>query len=384
VLQVSDFNRLLIEMRSDTDGSDPFGQLHPTAYILEPAEGSDPDGSDPFKKIHYRGAVHVNGKIGFEEHMAIEETVGETKAFAGDSGKWDEFTQEILDLEELRLASMDRAGIQLALLSLNAPAVQAILDREEAVTIARKANDRMAAAVKKHPDRYAALAALPMQDPKAAADELKRCVNQLGFKGAMVNGFTQRDEPDSAVYYDIPEYRSFWQVVSELDVPFYLHPRMQLPSQSRNYEGHPWLRSAPWGFAVETSIHALRLCGSGLFDDFPNLRIIIGHLGEGIPFGLWRIDARMRFSRRGYRGKRPIGDYFREHFHITVSGNFNDPAFRCTLDMLGVDRLYFSSDYPFERMEDAADWFDNTQVIGEEDRRAIGRENAIKLFKLDV
>jgi 2,3-dihydroxybenzoate decarboxylase len=320
----------------------------------------------------------MKGKIAFEEHMAIEETLAQTKDFAGDSGRFDEFSDEILDLDELRLATMDRTGIELALLSLNAPAVQAILDRDEAVAVAVKANKRMAKAVNDHPDRYRALAALPMQDPEAAADELKRCVNELGFKGALVNGFTQRDVEDSAIYYDVAEYRDFWAVVSDLDVPFYLHPRMNIPSQSLIYEGHPWLRS------VETSTHALRLCGSGLFDDFPNLRIITGHLGEGIPFGLWRIDARMRFSPRGYRGKRPLGDYFREHFHITTSGNFNDAAFRCTLEMMGADRLYFSADYPFERMEDAANWFDSTPVIDDEQRQTIGRENAIKLFDLDM
>jgi 2,3-dihydroxybenzoate decarboxylase len=326
----------------------------------------------------------MKGKIAFEEHMAIEETLAQTKDFAGDSGRFDEFSNEILDLDELRLATMDRTGIELALLSLKAPAVPAIVDRDEAVAVAVKANKRMAKAVNDHPDRYRALAALPMQDPEAAADELKRCVNELGFKGALVNGFTQRDVEDSAIYYDVAEYRDFWAVVSDLDVPFYLHPRMNIPSQSLIYEGHPWLRSAPWGFAVETSTHALRLCGSGLFDDFPNLRIITGHLGEGIPFGLWRIDARMRFSPRGYRGKRPLGDYFREHFHITTSGNFNDAAFRCTLEMMGADRLYFSADYPFERMEDAANWFDSTPVIDDEQRQTIGRENAIKLFDLDM
>ena len=222
-----------------------------------------------------------------------------------------------------------------------------------------------------------------MQDPRAAGEELRRCVTDLGFKGALVNGFTQREKSDSAIYYDIPEFRDFWQVVSDLDVPFYLHPRMQVSERCQIYEGHPWLKSSPWGFAVETSTHALRLCGSGLFDDFPNLRIIVGHLGEGIPFGLWRIDARMRFSPRGYRGRRPLGDYFRENFHVTVSGNFNDAAFRCTVDALGTDQLYFCSDYPFERMQDAADWFDNTTVIDDEDRRKIGRYNAIKLFDLE-
>jgi len=326
----------------------------------------------------------MKGKIAFEEHFAIEETVQQTRAFAGDSGKWDVFLQELLDLEDRRLEFMDQSGIEYALLSLNAPGIQAILDKDDAMEVARKGNERMAGAVSSHPDRYGALAALPMHDPDAAAAELTRCVKELGFKGCMVNGFQQVGEPDNVRYYDMPEYRSFWATVSELDVPFYLHPRMQIPSRAENYEGHPWLMSAPWGFAVETSIHSLRLCGSGLFDDYPNLRICIGHLGENIPFGLWRIDARMRFSPRGYRGNRPLGDYFREHFHITTSGNFNDAAFRCTLDTLDHDKIYFCADYPFERMGDAADWYDNTGVIDDEQRRKFGRDNAIRLFNLDL
>ncbi len=325
----------------------------------------------------------MKGKIAFEEHMAIVDTVEDTRSFAGDSGNFDEFTDDILDLDDKRLQYMDNAGIELAILSLNAPAIQSITDTERAIEVSIKANDRVKQAVDDHPDRFVGLAALPMQDPTAAADELKRCVNELGFKGALVNGFTQRGDADSAYYYDQPEYRDFWQVVSDLDMPFYLHPRMQIAPNSAMYDDHPWLRSSPWGFAVETSIHALRLCGSGLFDDFQNLKICVGHLGEMIPFGLWRIDARMRFSPRGYRGNRPLGDYFREHFHVTVSGNFNDAAFRCTVDALGTEQLYFCSDYPFERMQDASDWFDNTSVISEEERLKIGRTNAIRLFGLE-
>lgn len=326
----------------------------------------------------------MRGKIAFEEHFAIKETLEETRPFAGDSGIWDDFTRQILDLDGERLERMDATGIELAILSLNSPGLQGILDADEAMNVAQKANERMAEAVAQHPRRYAAFAALPMHDPDAAARELTRCVRELGFKGCMINGFQQVDRPDNVKYYDLPEYRSFWATVSELDVPFYLHPRMQIPSRAQNYVGHPWLMSAPWGFAVETSIHSLRLCGSGIFDDYPNLRICVGHLGENIPFGLWRLDARMRFSRRGYRGKRPLGDYFRDHFHITTSGNFNDPAFRCTLDVLDRDKVYFSADYPFEKMEDAAEWFDATNVLTEEERRKIGRGNAIRLFNLDL
>jgi predicted TIM-barrel fold metal-dependent hydrolase len=324
----------------------------------------------------------MKNKIAFEEHFAIEETVEQTRSFAGDSGVWDDFTRELLDLGNERLDHMDKTGIEFALLSLNAPGVQRILDAGEALSVAKKANERMAEAVAKHPGRYAALAALPMHNADAASKELTRCVKELGFKGCMVNGFQQVGTAENVKYYDLPEYRSFWATVSELDVPFYLHPRMQIPSRAPVYDGHPWLMSSPWGFAVETSIHSLRLCGSGLFDDYPNLRICIGHLGENIPFGLWRIDARMKFSRRAYRGKRPLGDYFRQHFHITTSGNFNDPAFRCTLDTIDNEKIYFSADYPFERMEDAADWYDATKVITAEQKRKIGRTNAIKLFKL--
>lgn len=323
-------------------------------------------------------------KIAFEEHCAIAETLEGNRVIAGESGKWDDFARHILDLQNERLEGMDRNGIDLAILSLNAPGVQGILDLPRAVQLARKANDHMGEAVARHPNRYAALAALPMQDPDAAAAELTRCVRTLGFKGTMIYGYAQKDVADSAIYYDTPEYRSFWATVAQLDVPAYLHPRIQIPSRAPIYQGHPWLMSAPWGFGVDTSIHALRLCGSGIFDENPNLKIVLGHLGELIPFGLGRLEARMRFSPRGYRGKRPLGEYFRKHFHITTSGNFNDPAFRCTLEVMGRDRVYFSTDYPYETMEDAAGWFDSTTVIDEDARLLIGRANAIRLFKLDI
>jgi len=324
----------------------------------------------------------MKAKIAFEEHMAIAETVAQTETFAKDGDHWTQFSRQIVDLGSERLEAMERNGIGYAILSLNAPGVQSILDTEEAITIARKANDTLAEAKTLHPKRYGAFAALAMQDPDAAAAELTRCVKQLGFQGALVNGFTQKDTPDSAIYYDFPEYDAFWATVSELDVPIYIHPRMQIPPRAQNYQGHGWMMSSPWGFAVETSIHALRLCGSDVFDKYPNLRIILGHLGENIPFGLERMNERMRFSRRGYRGKTLPGENFAKHFHCTTSGNFSDPSFRCTIEVMGEERVYFSSDYPFEPMEDGCGWYDATQVIGDEQRTRIGRDNAITLFNL--
>jgi predicted TIM-barrel fold metal-dependent hydrolase len=325
----------------------------------------------------------LQGKIGFEEHFAIDDTLSQLAPYVGDAPGQSDFMRQIIDLGSERLERMEKNGIEFALLSLNSVGVQGILDPQQAIRTACKANDILAEAVSRNPRHYGAFAALPMQDPDAAAAELTRCVTELGFHGAMVNGFSQKNVADSALYYDLPEYRSFWAVVSQLDVPFYIHPRLQLPSRSQNYDGHPWLMSAPWGFAVETSIHALRLCGSGLFDDYPNLKICLGHLGENIPYGLERMDERMRFSPRGYRGKRLLGEYFRDHFHITTSGNFSNAAFRCALEIMGTDRVCFSSDYPFENMEDGASWFDSTNVVSDADRVKIGRTNAIELFKLD-
>ena len=181
----------------------------------------------------------MRGKIALEEHMSLPETLEDSRSFAGGSGKWDEFARQILDIGDERLKGMDKNGIEFTILSINSPAIQAILDTKKAIEVSRRANDRMAEAVIKHPRRFAAFAALPMQDPDAASKELVRCVKEMGFKGALVNGFTQKDVPDSAIYFDIPEYRSFWSTVSDLDVPFYLHPRMQIPARAKPYEGHP-------------------------------------------------------------------------------------------------------------------------------------------------
>ena len=220
-----------------------------------------------------------------------------------------------------------------------------------------------------------------MQDPQAAAQELTRCVKELGFCGASVNGFSQTGTADSAVYYDLPQYRPFWETVQQLDVPFYLHPRSPLPTRQQAYEGHPWLTGSTWRFAAETSIHALRLMGSGLFDEYPKLKVILGHLGEGVAFGIWRIDHRI--SKTGIRpkAKLPIGQYLRENFYITTSGNFRTQALTDVLQEIGADRVLYSVDYPFEDMAEAANWFDQA-AISEPDRIKIARNNARQLLHL--
>ena len=320
----------------------------------------------------------MQGKIAVEEHFRIPETAGSEARYPGDY--WSGLSAKLLDVHGARLAEMDKAGIEMAVLSLNSNAIQGIFDAAKAVEMARKANDALADAVAKRPDRFAGLAALPMQDPQAAAAELARCVRDLSFKGALVNGFSQVGAADTAVYYDVPQYRPFWAEVERLGVPFYLHPRDQLPSRRHAYEGHPWLIGSPWGFAEETAIHALRLMGSGLFDEYPKLQIVIGHLGERIPFDLWRLDHRLtKVPNRP--AKRTMGEYFRNNFYVTTSGNFCTQSLIHTILTIGADRVLFAVDYPFEDHAQAVSWFDGVE-IAESDRIKIGRSNAMMLFDL--
>ncbi len=324
------------------------------------------------------------GKVALEEHFAIEETLQDSAGFVpGDY--WKELSARILDIQDRRLREMDAHGIEMMLLSLNAPAVQAIPDHAKAIEIAQRANDYLAGEVAKRPDRFQGFAALPMQDPDAAAAELRRCVTELGFKGALVNGFSQTGDGSTMLYYDLPMFRPFWAEVERLGVPFYLHPRNPLPQHSAIYEGHPWLLGPTWAFGQETAVHALRLMGSGLFDEHPGLTIILGHMGEGLPISMWRVDNRNAWVKlpKGHPAKRPLGEYFHENFYITTSGNFRTQSLLDAILEIGSDRVLFSVDWPFENVDHAANWFDSAS-ISENDRRKIGRTNSDRLFGLGL
>lgn len=339
-----------------------------------PAIAAPTSGSPDPAKID---SAPVNGKIALEEHFAFPENVD--TSYAKDLAP--EFRPKILEVGSGRIADMDRGGVQLCILSLTAPGIQAIPNVSQAIDLSRRANDYLAEHISQYPKRMKGFAALPMQDPQAAARELTRCVKELGFCGALVNGFSQINEEDSAVFYDLPQYRPFWATVQQLDVPFYLHPRAPLASRQQAYEGHPWFVGSAWGFAVETSIHALRLMASGLFDEYPKLQVILGHLGEGLPFNIWRVDRRI--SRLGLRTKAKLsmGQYLRENLYITTSGNFRTQALADVMLEVGADRVLYSVDYPYEDVTEAAIWFDSV-AISESDRVKIGRANAQKLFRL--
>jgi len=325
----------------------------------------------------------MQDKIALEEHFASPDTIGDSEHYFS-ADIWPQRRQQLLDLESERIERMDACGIGYTILSLNAPAVQGIVDTQRAIDVARRANDLLAEQVARRPDRFGAFAALPMQDPEAAARELHRTVSDLGFKGALVNGFSNIGSVDNATYYDLPQYWPFWSEVARLDVPFYLHPRNPLESQRLSWDGHPWLMGPAWAFSVETGVHALRLIGSGLFDAYPKLQVILGHLGELVQNNIWRTSHWASANGKnpmGVKATLPFMDYFRQNFHVTTSGNFRTITMRNAMDEIGSDRVLFSTDYPFETMEEASAWFDGAE-IGDNGRQKIGRDNARRLFRL--
>ncbi|HWL04279.1 MAG TPA: amidohydrolase family protein [Xanthobacteraceae bacterium] len=278
------------------------------------------------------------------------------------------------DVGEQRIKAMDEAGVDVQVLSHAAPSTQK-LDADSAVAIAKGTNDRLRDICSNHPTRLAGFAALPTAAPEAAADELERCVNKLGFKGAMIHGLTNGE------FIDLPKYWPIFARAEALDVPIYLHPA--LPDEAvvgRYYQDYakdfPGILTAGWGFTVETATAGIRMVLSGVFKKHPKLKIILGHLGEGLPFLLWRMDQ--TFSRDG---RVDFRHEFSSHFYLTTSGNFSNPALLCSVMEMGIDRILFSVDYPFVDQKPATEWM-KTVPLCQEDRVKILSGNAEKLLKM--
>jgi predicted TIM-barrel fold metal-dependent hydrolase len=313
--------------------------------------------------------------VALEEHYWDAEVAGHFKE-RGPEMRNPEMQARLADLGALRLKEMDEAGIDLQVISHGAPAVQR-LDAETAVPLARRANDRLQQAILKHPARFAGFAVLPSADPKAAADELERAVTKLGLKGAMIHGLT------NGLFLDDKRFWPIFERAQALDVPLYMHPAVPhkavIDVYYKDYlEQFPGLMTAAWGFGVETATQGIRLVLSGVFEAYPRLKIILGHLGEGLPFYLWRIN--MALARQGNRAT-PFRDTFREHFWITTSGNFSTPSLLCCVMEMGADRILFSVDYPFVPNPPGVKWME-TVPLGPEDRAKILNGNAKRLLKL--
>ncbi len=286
--------------------------------------------------------------------------------------------EKLLDLGAGRLADMDAARIDMQVLSLAGGDMDR-LDSPTATALARDVNDALAAAVLTHPTRFAAFACVNLQDPGSAASELERCIRQLRFVGVMVNGTT------CGAFLDHPRFTPFWDAAHALDVPVYLHPAPPPEPVRAAYFGDLspdlgfMLSTAGWGWHVETGMHALRLMASGLFDRLPGLQIIIGHMGENLPYSLARADSVLSRARR--HASHSIAEIFHRHFHITTSGYFTLPPLLCALEVVGADRILFSIDYPFSSTETGRHFLDSWP-LNPADTEKIAHGNAERLLKL--
>ena len=280
---------------------------------------------------------------------------------------------ENMDLGASRLRHMDEQGVDMQVLSFGSPGCQ-MFGADVAIPMAKDANDRLHQAVEKYPARFAGFAALPTAEPRAAVAELERCVTTLGFKGAMIHGH-QRGE-----FLDAKKYWPIWERAEALGVPVYLHPALPHPDALKAYfDGYEELARAPWGFAVDTSCHFLRLVFAGVFDAYPRLKIILGHLGEGLPFAMHRMNEHSwgAAERRGLK-KQPL-EYLRDNLVVTTSGNWFEPAFVCTLLALGADNILFAIDWPYEANKTGMAFL-RALSISDADKEKIAHRNAERLL----
>jgi 5-carboxyvanillate decarboxylase len=289
-----------------------------------------------------------------------------------------EMENKLLDLGESRLKEMDEKGITIQALSLSPPGVQCF-EPAEGTTWARKINDELAKVVKRHPDRFVGLACIAPQSPEEAADELERAVTELGMRGVNIESHARNE------YLDNKKYWCLFERAERLSVPIYLHPEIPSASILKGYaEDYGFeLAGPPHGYAADVALHSMRLIYSGLFDKYPKLQIIVGHMGEGLPFWLTRMDA---YWIKPWKGKKPRiekkpSDYVKANFTITISGMFFFPAFLCAYLGMGVDRIAFAVDYPYERTEEAVR-FIKEAPIPDLDKEKICYSNAARLLKI--
>jgi len=285
----------------------------------------------------------------------------------------------IQDMEQRRLADMDAAGIDMQLLMLTAPGVQ-MFDAATACDMAISANDQVAEVIRRHPTRFAGLCAFAPHAPEAAAREIERSVNRLGLKGALVNSHTQGE------YLDDQKYDPIFAACEALDVPLYIHPNSPSPQMVQPFLSR-CLDAAIYGFQAETGLHVLRLIVSGVFDRFPKLKVVLGHLGEGLPFWLYRIDFMHAGIVRSNRseGVKPLlrkpSDYLRENFWYTTSGMAWEPSIRFVQQNMGHDRVMYAMDYPYQYVPEEVLAMDKLDLRPEQ-KHQFFEGNAAKLFRL--
>lgn len=282
---------------------------------------------------------------------------------------------ELMDLEASRLKFMDEAGIDMQILSLVAPGPQGY-DAQTGIPVAIDANDRVHEACKRHPTRFMGFAALPTADVAASVKELERCVTKLGFKGTMINGHHQGEFLDDQKFWPI------FECAEALGVPIYMHPRNPSEAAMKAYfQGYEDLAFAAWGYSMDTATHFLRIVFSGAFDRFPNLKFILGHLGEGLPFWIHRFNDHAQFSAKKRGLKKAPKDYLLDNLYITCSGNFALPSFLCAVTAFGIDNIMFSVDWPFESNKAGMDFLSHVP-LAPADKEKFAHGNAERILRI--
>lgn len=285
----------------------------------------------------------------------------------------------LTDLDALRLQHMDACGIDVQVLALTSPGVQ-VMDKATAVSFARDANDCLADAIRRHPTRFAGMLAVAPQDPPAAAKEIERGVTQLGIHAVVINSHTQGE------YLSDPKFWDIFAAAEAHDAPIYLHPNALPPGMYQPFF-EAGLDGAIYGFGVETGLHALRIITAGVFDRFPRLRMVLGHMGEALPYWAYRLDYMHRATVKSqrYASMQPIrrqpSDYLREHFYITNSGVAWGPAIRFAQEFMGSDRVLYAMDYPYQHAVDEVIALDEMSMAPE-DRLRFFQTNAQSVFKI--
>jgi 2,3-dihydroxybenzoate decarboxylase len=283
----------------------------------------------------------------------------------------------LVDLDELRLQHMDEAGIDVQVLALTSPGVQT-LDGATAVAIARSANDQLAAAIRRHPTRFAGMIAVAPQRPAEAAAEIQRGVNELGLRSVVINSHTQGE------YLSDPKFWDIFEAAEALGTPIYLHPNALPPKMLEPFQ-ECGLDGAIYGFGVETGLHALRIITAGVFDRFPKLQMVIGHMGEALPFWAYRLDYmhRATVNSQRYPSVQPIkykpSDYLRRNFYITNSGVAWEQAIKFTQGVVGVDRVLYAMDYPYQHAVEEVSTLD-AMDMSDADKLKFFQTNAEHVF----
>ncbi|MEV5842315.1 amidohydrolase family protein [Streptomyces sp. NPDC051985] len=286
-----------------------------------------------------------------------------------------EWFRRLPDLTELRLADMDAHGVDVQVLSFTSPGVEAVKDPAEAVAAARRINDHLAKAIAENPTRFAGFAVLPLQDPQAAVVELRRAVEELGFKGALHNDHVHGH------YLDEPQFRPVWAELERLGVTLYLHPAVIAADNWRVLEGYPMLNGPTWGWTAATGAHALRIIYGGVFDEFPGASLTLGHMGELLPFQASRLDSRSAQVPPALKPQHLPSYYLRNNVYVTTSGVFSHAALLGAVHAVGIDRVLFAIDYPFESSAEAVEFL-RTAPYAPADLERIAHGNADRLLRL--